>query len=126
MKIPYITIVAVLAGAALGAMGSEALRAQVPPPAFVVGEIDVEDAPAYFKEYVPVAAKAVVDGGGKYIVRNGKSVSLYGEPPKALAIMQFESLAKAEAVFGSKAYTDAKAIGDNYAKFRVYAVEGLE
>jgi uncharacterized protein (DUF1330 family) len=126
MKIPYITIVAVLAGAALGAMGSEALKAQVPPPAFVVGEIDVENAPAYFKEYVPVAAKAVADGGGKYIVRNGKSVSLYGEPPKALAIMQFESLAKAEAAFASKAYTDAKAIGDKYAKFRIYAVEGLQ
>ena len=44
MKTPYITIVAVLAGAALGAMGSEALKAQVPPPAFVVGEIDVENA----------------------------------------------------------------------------------
>ena len=75
---------------------------------------------------VPVAAKVVVDGGGKYIVRNGKSVSLYGEPPKALAIMQFESLAKAQAVFGSKAYIDAKAIGDKYAKFRIYAVEGLQ
>ena len=107
-------------------MGSQALQAQVAPPAFVVGEIDVENGPAYFKEYVPVAAKAVVDGGGKYIVRNGKSVSLYGEPPKALAIMQFESLAKAQAVFGSKAYTDAKAIGDKYAKFRIYAVEGLQ
>ena len=125
MKIPCIAIVALLVGAALGAMGGQALKAQVPPAAFVVGEIDVENAPAYFKEYVPVAAKAVVDGGGKYVVRNGKSVSLYGEPPKALAIMQFESLAKAQAVFGSKAYTDAKAIGDKYAKFRIYAVEGL-
>src|SRR5258708_40271601 len=74
MKIPCITIVAVLVGAALGAMGSEALKAQVPPAAFVVGEIDVENAPAYFKEYVPLAAKAAVDGGGRYVVRNGKSV----------------------------------------------------
>jgi uncharacterized protein (DUF1330 family) len=123
MKIPYITIAAVFAGAVLGAAGSEALRAQVLAPAFVVGEIEVENAPAYFKEYVPVAAKAVVDGGGKYIVRNGQSVSLYGESPKALAIMRFESLAKAEAAFASKAYTDAKEIGDKYAKFRIYAVE---
>ena len=91
MKIPYITIAAVLAGAALGAMGSQALKAQVPPIALVVGEIDVENAPAYFKEYVPAAAKAIVDGGGKYVVRNGKSVSLYGEPPKALAIMQIDT-----------------------------------
>ena len=102
MKIPSIAIAALLVGAALGAMGSQALRAQVPPAALVVGEIDVENAAAYFKEYVPVAAKAIVDGGGKYIVRNGKSVSLYGEPPKALAIMQFDSLAKAQAVFASK------------------------
>jgi uncharacterized protein (DUF1330 family) len=126
MKIPTVTILAVLAGAALGATASQALKAQVPPAAFVVGEIDVENAPAYFKEYVPIAAQAVVDGGGKYIVRNGRSVALYGEPPKALAIMQFESLAKAEAVFASKAYIDAKAIGDKYAKFRIYAVEGLQ
>jgi len=37
MKIPTVTIAAVLVGAALGAMGSEALKAQVPPAAFVVG-----------------------------------------------------------------------------------------
>jgi uncharacterized protein (DUF1330 family) len=126
MKIPSIAIAALLVGATLGAMGSQALKAQVPPAAFVVGEIDVENAPAYFKEYVPVAAKVIVDSGGKYVVRNGKSVSLYGEPPKALAIMQFDSLAKAQAVFSSKAYTDAKTIGDKYAKFRIYAVEGLQ
>src|SRR5260370_20452032 len=68
MKIPYITIAAVLVGAALGAMGSEALKAQVPPAAFVVGEIDVVNSPAYFMAYVPVAAKAVVVAGGKYVV----------------------------------------------------------
>ena len=61
MKIPYSTLAAVVVGAALGAMGSHALSAQAPPPAFVVGEIDVENVPAYFKEYVPVAAKAIVD-----------------------------------------------------------------
>ena len=125
MQIPYLVMASVLVGAALGVLGSQALRAQVPPAAYVVGEIEVENAEAYFKEYVPSAAKAVIDGGGTYVVRNGKSVSLYGEPPKALAIMRFESLAKAQAVFGSKAYTDAKAIGDKYAKFRIYAVEAV-
>ena len=119
-------ILALFGGVALGAVGVHALHAQAKPPAYVVGEIDVADPDHYFKEYVPPAVKAIVDGGGKYIVRNGKSVALYGEPPKALAIMRFDSLEKAQAVFGSKAYTDAKAIGDKYAKFRVYAVEGLE
>lgn len=126
MKNIRVAIVSLLAGAALGALGGQALHAQAKPPAYVVGEIDVADQERYFKDYVPPAVKAIVDGGGKYIVRNGKSVSLYGEPPKALAIMRFDSLEHAQAVFGSKAYTDAKAIGDKYAKFRVYAVEGLE
>lgn len=126
MKARYPIALSLMSGVALGMIAVQALHAQAKPPAYVVGEIDVTDQERYFKEYVPPAVKAVVDGGGKYIVRNGKSVSLYGEPPKALAIMRFGSLEKAQAAFGSKAYTDAKAIGDKYARFRVYVVEGLE
>ena len=126
MKQLRIALVSLGAGAALGALGAQMLHAQVKPPAYVVGEIDVADQDRYFKEYVAPAIKAVVDGGGKYIVRNGKSVALYGAPPKALAIMRFDSLEQAQVAFASKAYTDAKAIGDRYATFRIYAVEGLE
>jgi uncharacterized protein (DUF1330 family) len=122
----YLTIAAsVLAGMAIGAAAIHALHAQARPPAFVVGEIDIANEPAFDKDYVPPAAKAVIDGGGKYIVRGGRSATLYGEPPKRLAIMQFESLEKAEAAFKSKAYIDAKQLGDKYARFRIYAVEGM-
>lgn len=126
MKNLHAALAALVTGVALGGLGVDALHAQAKAPAYVVGEIDVTDQEHYFKEYVPLAVKAVVDGGGKYIVRNGKSVSLYGEPPKALAIMRFDSLEQAQAAFGSKAYADAKAIGDKYASFRVYVVEGAE
>jgi uncharacterized protein (DUF1330 family) len=37
----------------------------------------------------------------------------------------FESMEKANAAFDSAAYKEAKKIGDKYATFRVYAVEGL-
>jgi uncharacterized protein (DUF1330 family) len=110
---------------AIGAAAIHALHAQAKPPAFVVGEIDITNEASFDKEYVPPAAKAVIDGGAKYIVRGGKTIALYGEPPKRLAIMQFESLEKADAAFKSKAYTDAKRVGDKYARFRIYAVEGL-
>ncbi len=118
-------VASLLVATAIGALGGEVLHAQAKAPAFVIGEIDVRDAAPYDKEYVPPAAKAVVDGGGKYIVRGGKSVSLYGEPPKRIAIMMFDSLEKAEATFKSPAYTNAKKLGDKYANFRIYAVEGL-
>ena len=114
-----------LAALAVGALGGQMLHAQAKAPAYVIGEIDIRDEAPFDREYVPPAAKAVVDGGGKYIVRGGRSVALYGGPPKRLAIMAFESLEKAEATFRSPAYTDAKKVGDKYATFRIYAVEGL-
>jgi uncharacterized protein (DUF1330 family) len=85
----------------------------------------VKNAELLDKEYVPTASKAVRDGGGKYLVVGGKSVSFYGEPPKRIAIMAFDNLEKAEAAFNSAAYKQAKAVGDKYATFRIYAVEGV-
>jgi uncharacterized protein (DUF1330 family) len=125
MKTRFVVLVSVMAGVALGAAAVQALHAQAKPPAFVVGEIDVKDAAMLDKEYVPNASKAVRDGGGKYLVVGGKSVSFYGEPPRRIAIMAFDNLEKAEAAFNSAAYKQAKAVGDKYATFRIYAVEGV-
>ena len=125
MKTCFVVLVSVSAGIALGVAGVQALHAQAKPPAFVVGEIDVKNAEMLDKEYVANASKAVRDGGGKYLVVGGKSVSFYGEPPKRIAIMAFDNLEKAEAAFNSAAYRQAKAVGDKYATFRIYAVEGV-
>jgi uncharacterized protein (DUF1330 family) len=125
MKTRFVVRVSVMAGVALGGAGVQVLHAQAKPPAFVVGEIDVKNAELLDKEYVPNASKAVRDGGGKYLVVGGKSVSFYGEPPKRIAIMAFDNLEKAEAAFNSAAYKQAKAVGDKYATFRIYAVEGV-
>ncbi len=126
MKTRYTVALSILAGVAVGAAAGQALHAQAKPPAYVVAEIDVTNLGPYDKEYVPPAAKAIADGGGKYIVRGGESAAFYGEPPKPrIAIMAFESMEKARAAFNSTAYKEAKKVGDKYAKFRVYAVEGL-
>ena len=124
MKTHYTVALSILAGVAVGAAAVQALHAQAKPPAYVVAEIDVINAAPY--DNVPPAAKAITDGGGKYIVRGGETTSFYGDPPKSrIAIMLFESMDKAKAAFDSPAFKAAKAIGDKYAKFRVYAVEGL-
>ena len=39
--------------------------------------------------------------------------------------MVFESMEQARATFNSPAYKAAKKLGDKYANFRIYAVEGL-
>ena len=126
MKARHTVALSILAGVAFGAAAVQALHAQASPPAYVVAEIDVKDPAPYEKDYVPRAAKAITDGGGKYLVRGGGTAALYGDPPKPrIAIMIFESMEKAQAAFRSSAYKDAKKVGDQYANFRVYAVEGL-
>ena len=116
----------VLGGVAIGAVSVQAIHVQATPPAYVVAEIDVRDVGPYDKEYVPGAAKAIVDGGGTYVVRGGQTAALFGEPPKPrIAIMRFDSVAQAKAAFDSPAYKAAKTVGDKYANFRVYIVEGL-
>ena len=102
------------------------MHAQAKPPAYVIAEIDVTNAEPYDKEYVPPAAKAIIDAGGKYIVRGGETITIFGERPKPrIAVMLFENMEKAQAAFDSSAFKEAKKIGDKYARFRVYAVEGL-
>ena len=118
MKTRYTVALSILAGVAVGAAAVQALHAQAKPPAYVVAEIDVTNAEPYDKEYVPPAAKAVTDAGGKYVVRGGRTVAIFGQPPQPrIAVMVFESMEKANAAFESSAYKEAKKIGDKYAKF---------
>lgn len=125
MKTHYSVAVSVLAGVVLGATAVQALHAQAKPPAYIVSEADVMDVVAFDKGYTSPATKAILAAGGKYIVRDGESVSLDGVPPKRISIMKFDSLAKAEAAFNSEAYKAAKKAGDQNADFRIYAIEGV-
>jgi uncharacterized protein (DUF1330 family) len=125
LKTYYSVAVSLLAGLAAGAGAVQALHAEAKPPAYVVSEMDLMDVASFNKEYVPAAMKAIADAGGQYVARNGRSVSLEGVPPKRIAIIKFDSLAKAEAAFNSQAYKDAQDKGGQYADFRVYAIEGV-
>src|SRR5262249_39246365 len=116
MKTKYTVGLSILAGVVVGAAVVEALHAQATPPAYVIAELDVANVEAFDKEYVPPAAKAVIDGGGKYLVRGGETAAFFGEPPKRRnLIMVFDSMDKAKAAFNSPAYREAKKIGDKYA-----------
>jgi uncharacterized protein (DUF1330 family) len=115
-----------LAGIAVGALAVQGVHAQSKPPAYVVAEIDVMDQDGYAKEYQSRAVKAIVqEGGGKFLSRGSKSLSIRGEPPKRIVLFAFENLDRAQAAFASPGYSEAYAHGEKYAKFRIYAVEGV-
>jgi uncharacterized protein (DUF1330 family) len=126
MKSNYKIAIALVAGASIGGAAIQGLHAQAKPPAYAVVEIDVSNQDAFLKEYAPIAGKAITAGGGKYLARGGKNVSIDGAPPTPrTVIIAFENLEKAQAAFTSAEYREGRKIGDKYAKFRIWAMEGL-
>jgi uncharacterized protein (DUF1330 family) len=117
---------AMFVGIGVGAITMDRLHAQSRPPAYVISEIEVTNADAYAKEYVPLANKALADSGQKRLVSGGKAVALAGPPPASrIVVSVFPSLEQAQAAYHSPAYMEARKIGDQYGKLRIFAVEGL-
>jgi uncharacterized protein (DUF1330 family) len=51
---------------------------------------------------------------------------LEGEPPKTrIAVIAFDSLEKIQAWRNSKEFKETRKIGDKYAKYRSYAIDGV-
>ncbi len=124
MKTHYVVVVALLSGIGIGATAVQGLHAQAKPPAYAIAEIEVTNQDGYVKEYLPPSSKALLDNGAKYLARGSRTASIKGEPPKRIVLLTFENFEKAQAAFNSPAFQAAAQIGEKYAKFRIYAVEG--
>jgi uncharacterized protein (DUF1330 family) len=125
MKIYFTVGLSMLAGIGIGAIAVQTLHAQAKSPVYVVTEIDVTNVDAYNKEYVPVVRPIIAKSGGKLVAVSQDPTSLEGAPQKSrVAINVFESLEKAKAWREAADYKEARKIGDKYAKFRAYVVEG--
>ena len=92
-------------------------------PAFIVAEIDVTDAKGY-EPYKVMAQESIARHGGKYIARGGKTVSLEGDKPNRVVILQFETLEAAEKFYHSPDYQQAVVSRQKASKGRLYIVEG--
>ena len=116
----------VIAGIALGAALVEALHAQAQPQAYVVGEINVTDPDGFTKNFSPLARKALAEAPGyRALVLGGKTIAIEGPAPETRVVINvFDSLDAAVQAYNSPDFKAAKKIGDKYATFRTYAVEG--
>jgi uncharacterized protein (DUF1330 family) len=127
MKINYKVVLRLLASAAIGGGAIETLHAQAKPPIYVIEEIDVSNLDSYLREYA-VKSTALVNasGGHRLVIGNGRITPIEGEPPKSrVVILKWESMEKMQAWINSPENKDLRKIGDKYAKFRIFAVEGL-
>lgn len=121
----FSSVIALAAAFTLGAAASQMLRAQSKPPAYQILEVDVSNRDAYLKDFAPLATRAVNEGGGRALARGGATFALDGAEPKRVVVNVFDSFDQAKATLTGPAYLSAKKIGDKYATFRSYIVEGL-
>jgi uncharacterized protein (DUF1330 family) len=125
MKTQYAVVLAVV-GFGLGAGAVQGLHAQAKPPVYLISEISVTDADAYAKEYGPPVRASIKASGGHLLALSPNVTPMEGDAPKArISIIQWDGLEQLKAWRSSQAYKDARQIGDKYAKFRSYVVDGL-
>jgi uncharacterized protein (DUF1330 family) len=118
-------VVAVVAGAALGAGAMQGLHAQAKLKAYSVSELDTFDAEAQ-KAYLPIARKAIEEAHGRALrTAAGRVEHIEGAAaPKTVAIVEWDSLDDALAFYKSKAWTDlAPQRAKAYKTVRRYVVE---
>ena len=125
MKSRYSMLLAMAVGFGLGAVAIQGLHAQAKPPVYYVGEIEVTNADAYAKEYQQGAGALIKAAGGRYLAA-GKAIPIEGAPPKSRVILlAWDSMEALQAWRDSAAFKDGRKIGEKYADFRAFAIEGL-
>jgi uncharacterized protein (DUF1330 family) len=108
-----------------GIAGRDILIYDVAAP-LVGTEIAVTNLDAYVKEYSPLAQSGIKNAGGKILAVGQKVTTFEGTPPaNRVAIQQWDSLEKAQAWRNSAEFKKAREVGDKYAKFRSFAIEGM-
>jgi uncharacterized protein (DUF1330 family) len=124
MKIQYSVGLAMLTGVAIGAVAVDNLRAQAKPKAYVISETEALDAAAV-AAYGPLIRPAIDAAGGRRLnTPGGKTVGLVGQPPKRVAISEWDSLEKAQAFFTSDTFNKLAPQRDKAVKTtRSYIVE---
>ena len=133
MKTQFTVALSMLAGVAVGAVAIQGLHAQAKPPVYLVTEIDVTNPDAYGKEFAPKAQATIKAAGGRFVAIGGVAgagakpvTAMAGTPPKRVTIQAWDSLEALNAWYKGADYQAALKIGEKYATFRRYAVEGKE
>ena len=131
MKTQYTVALSMIAGAALGGAAIQGLHAQAKPPVYYVAEVDVTNPEAYGKEYAPKAQALIKSHGGKLLAiggtagANAKQITeLDGQAPKRAVVQVWDSMEKLQAWRNDPEFKKLREIGDKYAKFRSFAIEG--
>jgi len=92
--------------------------------AYLIADLEITD-PAGFEEYRQLVAPQVAAYGGKYVVRGGALETVEGDwSPGRIVILEFESMEKLKAWYGSDDYRPVMFKRHSSANSKVVIVEG--
>jgi uncharacterized protein (DUF1330 family) len=126
MKTQYTVAFAMFAGFGLGAVAVQGLYAQVKPKAYTVTEIEVLDQAA-LATYIGLVTPTIKAAGGRnFNTAGGKIIAFTGEPPKRVAIIEWDSPQQAQTYLDSTAWKNLAPQRDKAEKItRSYVVEAV-
>src|ERR1700761_994653 len=93
-------------------------------PGYVFMHADVTD-PEGYEEFKSLAATAIADHGGRYLVRGGAVQPLEGEWRSRVVLGAFSTYAAALAFYHSDAYQKARQVRLRSSTASVVAMDGL-
>lgn len=126
MKARYTVALSVLAGIGLGAAEVQGLHAQARTPTYYIAEIEVTNLDGYLKEYEPRVQANIKAFGGRILAAGTKVATLDGDPPQSrVMLLVWDNIENVQIWRDSAEFKEIRAVGQKYAKFRAFTVEGL-
>ena len=93
--------------------------------AYAISEVEVRDT-AGFEVYRTIAAKAIAQYGGRYLVRGGAASTVEGgPPPKTIIVVEFPTMERLREWYASPEYAEALKVRETALDRRLIFVEGI-
>jgi uncharacterized protein (DUF1330 family) len=93
-------------------------------PAYVINDMEITD-PLRFEDYKRLSPSSVAAYGGRFLARGGQVTPLEGDwEPKRMVMLEFPSVAQAQAWLNSPEYAPARRLRQLSAKARMVVIEG--
>ena len=126
MKTRYTVALSMLAGIGLGAAAVPGLYAQTQTSIYYIAEIEVTNLEGYLKQYEPRIQANIKAFGGRILAAGTKVATMDGDPPQSrVTVLVWNSIEQVQTWRDSAEFKEIRAVGQRYAKFRAFTVEGL-
>jgi len=93
-------------------------------PAYIVADVNVHK-PAQYEQYKRLSSLAISAFDAKILVRGGETRKLEGREPGRTVLLEFPSMARAQAFYDSWQYRRARNAREGAAEMNMFIVKGV-